>query len=484
MITTLPHFSNKYLFFKKTAFFFTLLVICLFITAPLYAQVPAAYEQTSIKADSIPKPRLRRDRPTRFGRAALELGLMEIIPWSYDKFVAKKDYADISFKTVKDNLSPKSWAWDDDPFQTNQFGHPFHGSLFFNTFRSNGYTFWQSVPAVMVGSYVWETAAETQPPSPNDFINTSFGGIVLGEMTHRLANKLVNNQRTGVRRQATEVLGFIINPANGLNRILDGKWGKVARNSKIDSSVITAEIDAGLRTFNRSNTNILHNSNFGWYGHVKILYGTPYKDYDIPFSNFAMNVEFGKDDSSKVNLVTVYGSLMGWEIKTNEKLQHLAVVSANYDFLSNSAFFYGSQSVKMNLLSEYNISKKLKINTVFGAGPVILSATPDPYLYYANGRNYDYGTGASINASGSLTILNHFTYGVNYRGGWTVTLNGHPSHYFLHTVSSEATVTLSKKFAFSAESGYFALHGSYQKYPDVNRNYPYLRFSSRYTISF
>jgi hypothetical protein len=326
MTTTLPHFNNKYLFVKKTTVFLTL-VVSLLLTTPLYAQVPATYEQTSIKADSIPKPRLRRDRPTRFGRAVLELGLMEIIPWSYDKFVAKKDYADISFKSVGDNLNPKSWAWDDDPFQTNQFGHPFHGSLFFNTFRSNGYTFWQSVPAVMVGSYVWETAAETQPPSPNDFINTSFGGIVLGEMTHRLANKLVNNQRTGVRRQATEVLGFIINPANGLNRILDGKWGKVSRNSKIDSSVITAEFDAGVRTFNRSNTNILHNSNFGWYGHVKILYGTPYKDYDIPFSNFAMNVEFGKDDSSKVNMVTVYGSLMGWEIKTNEKLQHVAVLT-------------------------------------------------------------------------------------------------------------------------------------------------------------
>jgi hypothetical protein len=462
----------------------SIIIFTFFVFAtPLYAQVPVTYEQ-NIKKDSIPKPRLRRDRPTHFGRAAIELGLVEIIPWSFDKFLEHKDYANISFKTVGSNLKPTSWTWDDDPFQTNQFGHPFHGSLFFNSFRSNGYTFWQSAPAAMVGSYIWETAAENQPPAINDFINTSFGGIVLGEMTHRMANKLINNQRTGFRRQATEVLGFVINPPNGLTRILNGQWGKVERNSKRDSSDITAEIDAGIRTFNRNNTNILHNNNFGWYGRLKVLYGTPYKDFETPFSNFVMNIEFGKDDSAKVNMISVYGSLVGWEIKSNEKLQHLAVLSANYDFFNNSAFFYGGQSVKMNLLSEYDITKKTKINTIFGAGPILLSAIPDPYLYLPHGRNYDYGIGAAVNAGGTLTIADRLSYGINYRGGWTVTVNGHPSHYFLHTVSSEATIILSKKFAFSAESGYFALHGSYQKYADVSRNYPYLRFSSRYTISF
>jgi hypothetical protein len=190
----------------------------------------------------------------------------------------------------------------------------------------------------------------------------------------------------------------------GLIRILDGKWGKVSRNAKRDSSQIIVELDAGIRTFNRKNSNILHNNNFGGYGHVKVLYGTPYKDYDEPFSNISVNVEFGKDDSSKVNMISVYGSLLGWELKSNEKLQHLAILSANYDLLHNSAFFYGGQSVKMNFLSEYDITKKTKINTVFGAGPILLSAIPDPYLLLPHGRNYDYGIGAAVNASGMLTI--------------------------------------------------------------------------------
>ncbi|MFD2146659.1 hypothetical protein [Mucilaginibacter antarcticus] len=195
-----------------------------------------------------------------------------------------------------------------------------------------------------------------------------------------------------------------------------------------------------------------------------------------------MNVEFGKDDSSKLNVIAVYGSLAGWEIKSNEKLQHLAILSANYDLLNNSAFFYGGQSVKMNFLSEYNITKKTKINTNFSGGPILLAATPDPYLKLKHGRNYDYGVGAGFGVSGLLTIENTFTYGFNYRGGWTHTVNGHPSHHFLHTVSSEASVLLSKRFALAAETGYFHLHSNYHEFPTTDNNYPYLRISTRYTF--
>src|SRR6185312_2086399 len=98
---------------------------------------------------------------------------------------------------------------------------------------------------------LWETFAESQPPAPNDFINTSFGGIVLGEMTYRLSNKIINNHIRGTHRQMSEIFAFLVCPTNGINRILDGKWGKVDRNSlEVDSSKISAEFDVGYRKFN------------------------------------------------------------------------------------------------------------------------------------------------------------------------------------------------------------------------------------------
>jgi hypothetical protein len=39
-----------------------------------------------------------------------------------------------------------------------------------------------------------------------------------------------------------------------------------------------------------------------------------------------------------------------------------------------------------------------------------------------------------------------------------------------------------KGLSIAAESGYFRLEGNYHDYPDVNKKYPYLRISTRYTI--
>src|SRR6185503_14476248 len=179
-----------------------------------------------IKKDSSDRSPVKK----RFGRAALLFGMGEVVPWAWDRYGVNADYSRISFTSEKYTLNPANFTWDYDGFQTNQIGHPFHGSIFFNAFRSNGYNFWQSVPATFAGSYIWETAAETQAPSINDLINTGFGGVMLGEVTHRMSNRLLSNHAHGFKRQASEIFAFLINPSNGLNRIMDGKWGRVPDN--------------------------------------------------------------------------------------------------------------------------------------------------------------------------------------------------------------------------------------------------------------
>lgn len=420
----------------------------------------------------------------RFGRAVLQLGIAEITPWIYDRYIAKADYARISWKTVGHNLNPNSWTWDNDPFQTNQFGHPYHGSMFYSAFRSNGYSFWQAVPATMAGSYLWESFAENQAPAPNDFINTSFGGIVLGEMTYRLSNKIINNHRRGFKRQASEVAAFLVNPMNGLNRILDGKWGKVVGNndhSQDDSSKVSAEFDLGARTFNNQKEGLLKHARFGWFGRAKLLYGASNENMKTPFSNISITAELGKDDSSAVNVISVYGSLVGWDMSMSDKVENLIIISANYDYIRNEAFFYGGQTVKANLLSQFKLLNGFKVNTAIGAGPILLGAAPDPYLY--RGRNYDYGSGFAINGSAGFSINDRFHYGINYRGGWLITINGNKSHYFLHTVTNEISYRIVNELSISAEPGYFRLEGNYKNHPDVDKTYPYLRLSARYKVN-
>jgi hypothetical protein len=413
----------------------------------------------------------------RFGRGTVLWGLAEVTPWAFDRYVTKEDYVNTSLNTIGNNINPRNWAWDNDPFTTNQLGHPAHGSVFFNAYRSNGYNFWQSVPATLVGSFLWEAAAEKQAFAPNDFINTSFGGTVLGEMTHRLSNVIINNHTRGFKRQASEVIALIINPANGLNRIIDGKWGKVAPNStERDSSKIYAEFDLGMRRFKVNN----RDGNFGWYGHIKILYGTPYEDYKTPFSYIYINTVFGKDDSTSVNNVNVAGSLNGWRVGSTDNSRHLALLTANYDYISNQAFKYSAESLKLNLISEFQPSNKIRINTTVGIGPIILAAVPDAYLY--NGRPYDYCTGGGLNASGEISIGNKLFYGITYRGAVFKTVSGNSSDYVLQTVSSEARFMIIDGFSICAEPGYFSLLGNY-KGNHVTKTYPYLRASVRYSLN-
>lgn len=121
------------------------------------------------------------------------------------------------------------------------------------------------------------------------------------------------------------------------------------------------------------------------------------------------------------------------------------------------------------------------MSTTLGAGPILLAAVPDKYLY--QGRNYDYGPGFGINGGGRLCLMDKLFLGINYRGGWIRTLNGNASNYFLHAVTSEVSYMLVDGLSIAAEPGYFSLHGHYKTLPDVINNYPYLRASVRYTVN-
>ncbi|HXD77632.1 MAG TPA: DUF3943 domain-containing protein [Puia sp.] len=416
-----------------------------------------------------------------FGRAASTLGLGEAGPYLFDRYWLQRDYTRISFQTIGDNLKPSSWAWDNDPFQTNEIGHPYHGSILFNAFRSNGFQFWPSAAAAFAGSYLWESFAENQAPAPNDFINTGFGGMVLGEMTHRMSGKLVNNRSRGFMRQVNEVLAMLINPSEGLTRLTTGKWGRPAAPDEMDATPMSIDLEGGMRKYSPDHSNPFSDGSFRFYGRLHLLYGSPYNDLRSPFSNLHLTVEVGQDDSSRVNIVSVYGSLTGLRLHLFG-LEQVAVLSANYDYINNEAFFYSAQSVQMNLYSGFRLAGPFSVNMQLAAGPVILAAVPDGYLF--EGRNYDYGPGLAFHASASIFIGSRFHYYFTYRGGWMSTVNGNSDGYFLHAITNEAGFRLVDNLSLVVEYGYFGLHGAYRHYNTVDRTYPYLRSAIRWGFGF
>ncbi len=143
--------------------------------------------------------------PKRFWLAAAELGILEFLPWAQDRFVNDEDYAHISVESIRRNLDTR-FKFDNDKFTTNQIGHAIAGGLYFNAGRTNGYSFWESASFALAGSAFWEVFGETQGPSFNDLVNTTLGGMTLGEAAYRLSQVLIDDRSRGAARVAREAL--------------------------------------------------------------------------------------------------------------------------------------------------------------------------------------------------------------------------------------------------------------------------------------
>src|SRR5262249_6496235 len=154
-----------------------------------------------------------------------------------------------------------------------------------------------------------------------------------------------------------------------------------------------------------------------FFARATIQYGNPFEDFDKPFSNFTLIGEVGASDSAFINNVHVSGSLYGRAVKDDGKVKRIMTVTANYDYIHNTAIEYGAQSFTLKWLTDYNSGANTHVYTELGAIGVVLAAVPDDYLYYGEGRNYDYGPGGGLLIGGKL-VAGRFWYSLNYKGIW------------------------------------------------------------------
>lgn len=439
------------------------------------------FDTTQVEKELIPT------RKKFFWRASSEWFLAQAFPATFNRFIKRDPFSYISFKNFIQHQKISAWDWDDNQFTTNQIDHPYHGQIYFNAFRSNGYNFYQSSIATFLGSYIWETGGETQHPSINDLVNTTFGGIILGEMTHRVSRNILARSKNGHNIIGNEIVALLVNPVNSLNRLLDGKWGKkIDDYYAADSSHISAEFDMGLRRFDTKTGDFLEKGKNSVYARLRFYYSNGDHNFKRPFDQFSVNFELGNGDSSRISTINVHALLYGAEFFKSKKGEHFGTLDAHYDFYNNDAFFYGAQSLVYNWNSEFRYKSTNRLNLSVGAGAVLLAAVPDPYLWYGQARNYNYGSGASYRFVGELSLLNRLLIYANYNGGYFHTISGTKSYYLLHAATVETSLRVFKRFSLNIASGYFALDGHFkdQQYPDFTKEFPFGRLSVGYNILF
>jgi Domain of unknown function (DUF3943) len=396
-------------------------------------------------------------RPKHFWRGSGEVISTLLIPWAFNKWVRDVDFADITWESMWTNITGP-WVWDDNDFQTNQIAHPIHGSLYFNSFRTNGYNFWASSAATAAGSWLWENLMETYPPSPNDMITTTLGGIALGEMLFRLSNLTLDNTATGSERVFREIGGFLLSPWNGMNRILDGRTGRVVANPEgWRPSAIQGALDVGTRFVGSSGTSydVLGDPLQDLSVAFRLVYGRPMEDLvGRPFSTFTLASElaFGQD-RQKLQLLTVEGNLGGNVLKDTDKVKHIFAVTMNYDYnfvpntdsIENAVLYnYGAQSFTAGLHSDFRLSPHWQLLTNVAARGVALGAVRSDYYnvvdssHVEESRNYDFGPGLGLLAGATFVNPGRALVKLRYGTTWIHTVDGTDYDHYLTNASFEA----------------------------------------------
>jgi len=439
------------------------------LTPAMTASVRVGGLPKATNPDTLPCPQC--NPPKRFWAAFGELMLMQLIPHTINYNLRGAVWAHVTPQSIKNNLS-YPWQWDDNQFLNNQFSHPYHGAMYFNSARTNGYDFWQSFAWPFVGSAMWEIAGEAWAPAPNDFLNTSFGGVVLGESFYRLANLTLDNTATGSERTWREIGGFLLNPLNGFNRLLRGETHGVSANPPDwRPSKIVAVLDAGYRTIAQSYNALESESAVDqWDLGFKLAYGDPVKDIaGKPFSYFVLAADLAgppADSAHRLNRLSVRGSLGAWPLGTSG--HHQFALSLGYDYLSNPAIEYGGQSVQAGVISLFGgPDSDLQAQTTVLFNGIIIGATQSDYYTTLEGRDYDYGPGVGATVSGRLLYKRRLDASVGYDGWWTFTVDGTESSHFQNMLNVRGRYWLSDRIGVGLAAAWYERESDYTDAPNV-----------------
>ena len=456
------------------------LAVAAALVAPLVAaaeeasEAPAAVAWSAQGATALVDTNLIRQ--PNFGRAAVEVFGLNAVIWSYDRYIREGGTNPgfrIGFDSWGHNLE-SGFNWDDNNFNTNQMAHPYHGNLYFNAARSNGYSFWESVPFAFAGSYMWEFFGEVHNPAMNDWIATSIGGTALGEILHRLAGTVRDNTATGSSRNWKEVGGFFIDPVGGLNRIIDGNWSRQYANPEDRfPKNYTTRMEMGLRT--RGEERLWEADTTDFYFDFEFEYGDPFfGDLGKPYDNFDFEFQMTFGEKKTISRVQGSGNLAGVFLKETEPASHILGAFHHYDYINTNALEVGGQSITAGLLSRWAWENAWELRTDVRFGPVILGGISSDYAN-VSGRDYDYGPGSTLRIEAELR--RHRWTWLKFRMDhiWIHAISGNAADHHVISTYLRADVPVVANVGLGADFVLTLQESRYRDYDDVSRRNPQMR---------
>jgi len=407
--------------------------------------------------------------------AGAEVVGVNLLIWSFNRFI-REGGENPGFR-----IGPDSWKenllngfeWDDNSFSTNQFAHPYHGSLYFNAARSNGFGFWESMPFVFGGSLMWEFAMEKHHASINDWVATSMGGIALGESLHRFSTMIFDNTATGSSRFWRELGGFFVNPMAGLNRMISGQAFEVHANPEDRfPSKLQVGYQVGMRTIGENR--VWETDTTRVFMEFDLDYGDPFNgDTTKPFDSFDFSLQLNFKDKSAIGRLQAKGLLFATELANSEEAQHLFGAYQHFDYINNNAFEFGGQSISASYLSQVAVGES-SLRTELHALGLVLGGTKSDYENFT-GRSYDYGPGLGFKFLAILSRRGRPFFTLGHSNYWIYVLNGDEAQHFIAMTFARLDLQIRDFFGVGLEYDLYNAERSYAEFPDVSQRSPEYR---------
>jgi hypothetical protein len=275
------------------------------------------------------------------------------------------DYA-VSTSSIRRNLR-SGWGTDKDPYQTNQLGHPYQGSMYHGFARSAGLNYWQSLAYAFAGSAGWEIAGENTRPSRNDQISSGIGGTFLGEALFRMSS-LVLEKSNGVPTVWREAGAALISPATGFNRLAFGeRFDRVfPSNDPVYYSRLGLGVMGTAQNVQGTSTQTIRNEAQADFSLDYGLPGGPNYGYKRPFDYFSFQAT--ASSANVVENVMTRGLLLGTEYQESRDFRGIWGLYGSYDYIAPQTYRVSSTALSLGTTAERRLGGNMSLQGTFLAG--------------------------------------------------------------------------------------------------------------------
>ncbi len=414
----------------------------------------------------------------KYWLAATEVVGLNILVWANSKYLSKNDWADISASTIKDNIK-HGFTWDSDSFTMNQFLHPYHGAAYFNAARSNGLTFWESAPYVFGGSLMWEYFMENEPPSYNDLLNTTISGIILGEITYRVSDLIIDESTSGLERFSREVASVLINPVKGFNRFIRGDMWRSGVNKKNPKTQIMFSLGASSLFVNRK----ISSSNLFLLAKFEMDYGNKFSTshHKVPFDYFKINSELSLASSDNIIGISASGVLWDRKFEAFSSKKNIIGLYKEFDLYLNYVYKFTATSLTAEVSSKHNFSSNLLFQGSVGFSGIFVGATNSIYATII-GKDYNLGPGLGIRVLSAFQLYQKLTVNLNFKQFWIHIMNGIEGNEFIGLFNLGLSYKFSDTLSIGTDVVFYERYGKYNIFSNIYISNAFFRTYTKFYL--